>query len=321
MTGSSGHLGEALVRSLLEDGHEVVGLDLVDSASTTIVGSITERAVVHDSVRGVDVVIHSATLHKPHIGTHSWTEFVTTNVVGTLNLLEESVQAGVSAFVYTSTTSAFGAALTPAVGAPAVWVTEDVVSEPRNVYGVTKTAAEDLCELTHREHGLPCVVLRTSRFFPEADDFEELREGFDDLNLKVNELLFRRIDLADVVAAHKRALHRAQALGFARYIISATTPFRPSDLADLRSDAPGVVGRLYPEYEEVYRRRGWSMFPSIDRVYVNVRAQKDLGWRPSYDFERALRSLREGDDPRSSLARAVGKKGYHDTPTGVYTTC
>jgi len=321
VTGSSGHLGEALVRVLTEGGHEVAGLDLADSAFTTTVGSVADRGVVHDSVRGVDAVIHSATLHKPHIGTHSWTEFVNTNVIGTLNLLEESVEAGVQAFVYTSTTSAFGGALSPPAGTPAVWVTEDVVPQPRNVYGVTKTAAEDLCELVHRERGLPCVILRTSRFFPEADDFDEHRERFDDLNLKVNELLFRRVDLADAVTAHERALERAQAIGFGRYIISATTPFQLPDLADLRSDAAGVVGRLFPRYEEIYRGRGWSMFPNIERVYVNERAREALGWRPVYDFERALRALEAGEDPRSPLARAVGKKGYHDTPTSVYTTC
>jgi UDP-glucose 4-epimerase len=294
---------------------------VVEAATTSIVGSVTEREVAHDSVQDVDAVIHSATLHKPHIGTHAWTEFVDTNILGTLNLLEESAEAGVTAFVYTSTTSAFGRSLTPPPGAPAVWVNEDVIPKPRNIYGVTKTAAEDLCELLHRERGLPVVILRTSRFFPEADDVEERRQRFDDLNLKVNELLFRRVDLADVVTAHQRALDRAQAIGFGRYIVSATTPFHQADLADLRLDAPSVVRRLFPDYEEIYWRRGWSMLPSIDRVYVNLRAQADLGWRPVYDFERALRSLRAGDDPRSPLALAVGKKGYHDRPAGVYTPC
>ena len=80
------------------------------------------------------------------------------------------MRAGVGAFVFTSTTSAFGARSRPPPGAPASWITEDVVPVPRNIYGVTKVAAEDLCELVHRDHALPCVVLRTSRFFPEPDD-------------------------------------------------------------------------------------------------------------------------------------------------------
>ena len=80
---------------------------------------------------------------------------------------------------------------------------------PRNIYGVTKTAAENLCELVWRDHGLPCLILRTSRFFPEDDDRDDARAAFDDLNLKVNELLYRRVDLQDAVDAHLLALERA----------------------------------------------------------------------------------------------------------------
>ena len=63
--------------------------------------------------------------------THSRQDFVDTNVTGTLNLLEEAVAAGVGAFVFTSTTSAFGDALTPPPGAPAAWITEDVRADPQ----------------------------------------------------------------------------------------------------------------------------------------------------------------------------------------------
>ncbi|NIP22337.1 MAG: NAD(P)-dependent oxidoreductase, partial [Phycisphaerae bacterium] len=52
-----------------------------------------------------DAVIHTATLHKPHVGTHSRQEFVDTNISGTLNLLEEASASGCKAFIYTSTTS------------------------------------------------------------------------------------------------------------------------------------------------------------------------------------------------------------------------
>ena len=67
---------------------------------------------------GVRAVYHAATLHKPHVATHSRQDFVDTNITGTLNLLEEAVAAGVEAFVFTSTTSVFGDALTPPPGLP-----------------------------------------------------------------------------------------------------------------------------------------------------------------------------------------------------------
>ena len=320
VTGSSGHLGDALVRRLREDGHEVVGLDILPSPSTAVVGSAADREAVRACVAGMDAVVHAATLHKPHVGSHPRQAFVDTNVTGTLALLEEAVAAGVGRFVFTSTTSAFGRALTPPPGAPAAWITEDVVPIPRNVYGATKTAAEDLCELVHREHGLPCLILRTSRFFPEPDDRDEVRAAYDDANLKVNELLYRRVDLADVVTAHQRALERAPELGFGRYIITATTPFTRDDLGELTVDAPAVVRRRFPEYEAVFAARGWRMFGAIERVYLNARARQELGWAPEYDFGRALELLSAGDDPRSPLARAVGAKGYHAVSTGPYTT-
>jgi len=311
VTGSSGHLGEALVRTLRESGHDVVGLDLLAGPFTTRIGSIVDRFVVGSCMTGVETVFHAPTLHKPHIATHSRQDFVDTNITGTLNLLEEAATVAVRAFVYTSTTSVFGAALVPPAGAPAAWVTEEVAPVPKNIYGVTKAAAEDLCQLFHRRHGLACIVLRTSRFFPEEDDDHAVREAYEDGNIKVNEYLYRRVDLEDVVSARLLAAESAPALGFGRYIISATTPFTRDDLSVLRADAALATRRHVPAYEAEYARRGWKMAPRIDRVYVNERARNELGWRPRYDFEFLIGRLRADQDFQSPLARLVGSKGYH----------
>jgi UDP-glucose 4-epimerase len=320
VTGSSGHLGEALVRVLRDAGSAVVGVDVLPSPGLTdVVGSLVDRAVVRRCVEGVDAIVHAATLHKPHVESHSRQDFVDTNVTATLGLLEEAVAAGVGRFVFLSTTSAFGRALVPAPGAPAAWIDEDVVPVPRNIYGVTKCAAEDLCELVHRDHGLPCLVLRTSRFFPEGDDRDDVRGAYEDANVKVNELLYRRVDLADVVSVVSCALERAPAIGFGRYVVSATPPFSRSDLPELRVDAAGVVRRLFPDFEAVYATRGWRMFPTIERVYDNARARADLGWSPRHDFGRALAALVAGQEWRSPLAVTVGAKGYHVESTGPYT--
>jgi nucleoside-diphosphate-sugar epimerase len=311
VTGSSGHLGEALVRTLRDLHHEVVSLDVLNYPFTTCVGSITDRACVMRCMAGVQWVFHSATLHKPHVGTHTAQDFVDTNISGTLNLLEAAVNARVESFVFTSTTSVLGDALVPPAGAPAAWVTEDVTPIPKNIYGVTKAAAEDLCQLFHRNKGLACIVLRTSRFFPEEDDNKAVREAYADDNIKANEYLYRRVDLEDVVSAHLLAAERASAIGFRRYIISATTPFSPNDLVELRVDAPRVARRYVPEYQAEYARRGWRMAPGIDRVYVNEHARNELGWQPRYSFKFVVDRLRAGEDMRSPLARLVGSKGYH----------
>ena len=311
VTGSSGHLGEGLVRTL-RGAHQVIGIDILPSPYTTHVGSIANRAFVRKCMDGVDVILHTATLHKPHAVTHTKQQFVETNISGTLNLLEEAVAVKATAFIFTSTTSAFGHALSPASGEPAVWITEDVADIPKNIYGVTKTSAEDLCELCHREHRLPCLILRTSRFFPEEDDNRAIRDAYDDTNTKVNELLNRRADLEDIVSAHVLAMDRAPSLGFGKYIISATTPFLPKHLPELRTDAPTAVARLFPAYVNEYKRRGWRMFPTLDRVYDNTNARRDLGWNPRHSFSSALDSLQKDQEPSSVLARTIGSKRHHE---------
>ena len=311
VTGSAGHLGEGLVRVLRHASHQVVSVDRVASPYTSQVGSITDRAFVRKCLKGADAVMHAATLHKPHVATHSRQAFVDTNMTGTLNLLEEAVEAGVASFVFTSTTSVFGRALTPAPEEATAWITEDVRPVPKNIYGVTKAAAEDLCELFHRQYRLPCLILRTSRFFLEEDDDPGVRARYPDANIKVNEYLYRRVELQDVVDAHLLAMNKAKAVGFGRFIISATTPFQTADLTELRAAAPRVVQRYVPEYQAEYARRGWAMFPGLDRVYVNARARQVLGWQPRYDFRRVIDALQAGEDFRSPLARAVGVKGYH----------
>jgi nucleoside-diphosphate-sugar epimerase len=312
VTGSSGHLGEALVRTLQTQRREVIGIDVLPGAFTHRVGSIADPAFVRRCLKGVATVLHAAALHKPHIATHSRQDFVDVNITGTLNLLEQAVAENVTAFVYTSTTSVFGDALVPPPGEPAAWVTEEVSPVPKNIYGITKVAAEDLCRLFARNHALPAIVLRTSRFFPEEDDNRAVREAYADANAKTNEFLYRRVDIEDVVSAHLLAAHRAPSAGFAKYNISATTPFARDDVRELRSHAPLVVRRYVPDYEAEYARRGWTMEPSIDRVYINDKARAELGWQPRHDFRALVARLQADDAIRSPLAREVGSKGYHD---------
>jgi UDP-glucose 4-epimerase len=311
VTGSSGHLGEALMRTLRASGRAVVGFDIVPGPFTDEVGSIAERALARRVMQGVDAVLHVATLHKPHVATHTREDFVETNIRGTLTLLEEAARAGVRAFVMTSTTSTFGDALKPPPGQPAAWIDERVAPVPKNIYGVTKTAAEDLCQLFQRNEGLAAIVLRTSRFFPEEDDDPAARMAYADDNAKANEYLFRRVAIEDVVDAHCLAIERAPAIGFGKYIISATTPFAPEDCGRLRVDAPATLSLRAPGWEDEYVRRGWRMFPHIDRVYDNALARKDLGWQPKWDFAAIVERLRATGDIRGPLAREVGVKRYH----------
>jgi UDP-glucose 4-epimerase len=290
VTGSSGWLGATLVPRLKAGGHAVFGLDPEPGATTDIVGSQADRALVRATIgdHRIDAIVHGGALHKPNIATHDREQFVAVNVGGTLTLLEEAVAQGVTRFVFTSTTSLMiDRSIRAAQGEEAAWLTEDVNPMPRNIYGVTKLAAEHLCRLTHEEHGLPVVILRTARFFPEIDDMAHAiaQSG---PNTKANEFLFRRLTVADVATAHVTALEKAPSLGYDLFIVSAMPPFFRTDCAELMRDAPAVVARYYPDYPAIYARHGWTMFDRIDRIYDPGHAARRLGFRCVTNFRKVL---------------------------------
>jgi nucleoside-diphosphate-sugar epimerase len=313
ITGSAGYLGEALAWTLSRQGKSVIGIDINASPYTTHLGSVTDAQFIAQAMHGVDTVFHVATLHKPHVVTHSKQHFIDTNVSGTQVLLDAAVAQGVTAFIFTSTTSAYGHAMQPEDNGPAAWVTEQLVPISKNIYGATKLAAENLCRLQHEQQELPCVVLRTSRFFPEEDDKASIRAQFSNTNAKANEFLNRRVELEDVVTAHLCAAEKAAEIGFGTYIISATSPFTQGDLTELHRHAPEVVAGYYPDFGSIYQRLGWRMFVQLDRVYVNALAREELNWQPRFDFRAMLDGLaQDGNLPESNVSRFVGSKAYHD---------
>lgn len=298
LTGSSGWLGRFLAPLLRADGHEVTGLDIAPGTDTDFLGSVADRALVDRifAERGIEAVIHSGALHKPDIHRHPPEEFRAVNVEGTRNLLDAAAAAGNDRFLFTSTTSLM---ISEAVRAGreggaerAFWIDEDFgPPAPRNVYGATKLEAELLCREAHARHGLPVLILRTARFFPEEDDTHREPSGE---NLKANEFLHRRLTVEDAARAHLAALERAPALGFETFILSAPPPFVESDCAALIDDAPAVIARYFPEAPALYARAGWRLPGHIDRVYVPAKAERLLGFRCRTDFAAILAALASG---------------------------
>lgn len=295
LTGSSGWLGRFLAPMLRDAGHVVTGLDVAPGADTQVIGSVADRATVDRAFgeHAIEAVIHAGALHKPDIARYPAQAFVDVNVTGTLNLIEAAKAAGHDRFVFTSTTSLMiSQAIRDEAGDAAVWLNEaSGPIEPRNIYGVTKFAAEQLCRLAWLEHGLACVVLRTSRFFPEDDDTHRALSGE---NMKANELLHRRLTVEDAARAHLAALEKAPAIGYGAFIVSAPTPFAREECAALKDDAAAVIARHFPDAPELYRAAGWELPRSIGRVYDAALAERRLGFRCETGFAAVLAALREG---------------------------
>lgn len=330
LTGSSGWLGRFVAPLLRAYGHEVLGLDVATGAETQVVGSVADRALVEElfAKHRIEGVIHAGALHKPDIERHPRQAFIDINVSGTLNLLEAAVRHKASRFVFTSTTSLM---ITQAIRDErtdgAVWLDErSGPLSPRNIYGASKHAAEELCRLIHADYRLPVIVLRTARFFPEEDDTHRELSGE---NMKANEFLNRRLTVEDCARAHLVALEKAPQVGFGLYIVSAPTPFSRDEVQALKTDAPAVIARHFPYAPALYAARGWSLPRSIGRVYDASGIERDLGFRCGTDFAAILDALRAGGtlpfahDPNyvspaaaASRLRTVGSKPILDQSRG-----
>jgi UDP-glucose 4-epimerase len=274
VTGSSGQLGSATVKHLLAFGYDVYGADLYPSATTTHITDVKDRSGTDLLLEGVDAVIHTAALHGKHYElNYPREEFINTNILGTLNLLNACVKSRVSRFLYTSTTSIYGSAMVD--DEKAVWVDELLPERPRDIYDITKQTTEQLCRDFFYKEGLQTSVYRVGRFLPEDD------------NLKINHRLYRGLDERDGAEALRLALN----IGFNNFEtfnISSGSPFKKDDLISLKHNPKAIILKYYPEAEDVYQHKNWAFPKSIDRVYVCDKARRLLGYQPQYTFEYLL---------------------------------
>lgn len=265
ITGSSGLVGGAVARAFEARGRRVRGTDRSAGARTSVIGDLRDPAVRLRALSGASVLVHAAARHAPHVGRVPDAEFRAVNVDATEALLDDAIRAGVRRVVYLSSTSVYGHALVP--GDRAVWVDESLRPAPRDIYDETKLAAERLVAAA----GIPAVVLRIARCFPEPPPVRAVH------------LLHRAVDLSDVVAAVVRAVERPVP---GIYNIAGRYPFRRGD--DVLHDAAAVIERRAPEIAAAFRERGWPLPRSLDRVYDSGAAARALGYRPAHDVLREL---------------------------------
>ncbi len=171
VTGAAGFIGSTLAGRLLEQGASVTGIDcFTDYYPRAIKESNIAALARHPSFRFVESSIQAAdlaailagTTHVFHLAAQagvrkSWGRdfevYTTNNIEATQVLLEACVATRIERFVYASSSSVYGDA-TP------LPMSETALPAPLSPYGVTKLAAEHLCNLYHAVHGVPCVSLR-----------------------------------------------------------------------------------------------------------------------------------------------------------------
>lgn len=275
VTGSSGKLGKAVVEKLRSAQISVTGIDLLPGDTTDAVIDIKNKPQVSEICRGMDAIIHTAAMHGKHYDLNfSREEFIDTNIYGTLNLLNASVNNNVKKFLYVSTTSIYGDAMNDLN--QAVWVDENLIIQPRDIYDITKQTAEQLCKDFFYKERLQTSVYRVGRFLPE------------DANLQANHRLYRGLDERDGASALYLAL-QCQFENFEIFNIAGSSPFLKEDLITLKFNPKEVIIKNYPEALEIYKEKDWSFPESIDRVYITEKAKQMLGYVPKYTFDYLLK--------------------------------
>ncbi|WP_025820193.1 NAD-dependent epimerase/dehydratase family protein [Shewanella marina] len=275
VTGSAGRVGRAIYIHLMKH-YDVVGFDKTPCSTADFVGDIGDQTLLATALDGVDVIVHTAALHAPHVGLFSEQEFQRINITATENLALLGVKMGIKQFVFTSTTALYGFASTP--NDQAGWVNETVLPQPKTIYHHSKIAAEQKLKQISDLFHLPVCVLQMSRCFPEPADMMAVYR------------LTRGIDARDVASAHRCAIEKRPS-GFNRYIISAKTPFTAENCQALFEDASLQLHQYCPELVTDFEQRGWSLPTKLDRVYDSSLAQAELAWQPRFGYKSVLQLL------------------------------
>lgn len=275
VTGSAGRVGRAIYIKLMRT-HDVVGIDKTPCSTADYIGDIRDSALIDGVLENIDVIVHTAALHAPHVGLVPDSEFTSINIDATEKLALAGVKAGVKHFIFTSTTALYGYASTPK--SIAGWIDEEVTPQPKSIYHKSKIAAETKLEEISNLFQLPVTVLQMSRCFPEPADLMAIFR------------LTRGIDARDVANAHLCAVEKRLS-GFNRFIISGATPFHFSDCEALYNEAGAVIKRKCPEIVLAFQQRSWQLPQSLDRVYDSSSAREKLGWSPIHGFESVLEML------------------------------
>lgn len=286
VTGSAGRIGRSIYIKLMQN-HTVVGIDRLPCSTADFIGDIRDMELVRKSLDGVEVIVHTAALHAPHVNLFADRDFQRINVEATEMLMREGVGRGIKQFIFTSTTALYGTASTP--DGVAGWVDENVTPLPKTIYHRSKIAAEELLRQLSKSSGIPVTVLQMSRCFPESADVMAVYR------------LNRGVDARDVAAAHSRAIDKGLK-GFRRLIISGATPFKKDSCHELFHDAASTIREFAPKLASEFDSRGWALPSRIDRIYDSSSAQKELDWYPKHGYESVLRML---DDEISEVLPVI----------------
>jgi 2-alkyl-3-oxoalkanoate reductase len=311
VTGGTGFTGKALVRRMLDEGHEVVALDYQEGHKTSdlrawgaevVIGTITDPDVVRRCMTGVSVVHHVAAAFRELSVPRSYYRDV--NVGGTTNLLAAALDAGVHKFVYCSTCGVHGHVEHPPAD-------EEAPIRPADYYQQTKYDAEPIV-LGYNARGLNTTILRPAAIFGPGDPgrfymiFRQLSRGWFPV-FGSGQVLYHPLYIDNLLDAFVLAMPDGAGVGQA-YLIADEHYVTLEDLVRRAAAAMGQQFRfrrfpLWPVLAAGYVVEGVCRPLGIEpplhprrvdwyrqtRAFSIDKAKRELGYLPSVGLDEGLR--------------------------------
>jgi nucleoside-diphosphate-sugar epimerase len=283
VTGAAGHLGSHLVSALRDANFDVVGIDRLAPAVSPEYPFIAADLVSQDNEERVLEALHGAHCIAHCASIHPWKEYtddeyLDANVKGTWKLYSLAERAGVSKVVLTSSIVACGVNI-PSGDWP---VREEKEYTLNDLYSFTKHAQEDIARHFAAIKNIQTIALRPPAFMPKP----ELETGF---------LLTGNFAIvSDVASAHLAAVEvlcgrRESSVPLKPFEAIFTTtalPYSAEDATAFEHDGiKSLVNKYWPHAQDWLLERGYESGWLI-AVYDLAKAQRVLGWQPSYNFEQ-----------------------------------
>lgn len=312
VTGGTGFTGKALVKRLLDEGHQVVALDYKEGLKTeelrtwgaeVIIGSVTDRTVVARAMKGVQVVQHLAAAFREMNVPNSFYDDV--NVGGTRNVLEAAQAEGVRKLVYCSTCGVHGNVDHPPAG-------EDAPIQPADYYQRTKYEAEPIA-LDFGRRGMKVTILRPAAIYGPGDPerffmiFKRVQSGTFPM-FGSGKTLYHPLYIDNLVDALLLAMDENKGNGEA-YLIADEHYYSIEEIVRKAAKAMGLEVRIphYPVWPVVLAGhvcekicKPFKITPPIfprrvdwyrqNRAFKIDKARRDLGYAPRVELDEGLKA-------------------------------